>query len=196
MEILRAAATALNVFIAGGFGPERKVVGLHTGRVTGPVLGEGSGGNSLPPCYRLGESRFGTEQVKPPVLVNPREEFLGVMFFIGKDQRFVGGVRNGAEDLRCHVQQFGRSLANRLCGRTQCEANGLASVAIQEKKGLRHFGGFFFGVKPVPTHVALAITGDSVRVQGQQGTAEMVAGTAQLAQADLELLGLRHRVSG
>ena len=52
---------------------------------------------------------------------------------------------------------------------------------LQEEKGLRQFGGFLFGIKTVPTHLALGIAEDAVRIQGQECTAEMVAGKTQLA---------------
>ena len=44
-------------------------------------------------------------------------------------------------------------------------------------------------------HVALGITGQAVRVQRQELAVKVAAGAAKLAQGDLELLGLRHRVS-
>jgi hypothetical protein len=66
----------------------------------------------------------------------------------------------------------------------------LAGVTIQQEKGLGHFGWFFFGAETVPAHLALAVAGDAVRVQGQERAGEMSAGPAQFAQGDLQLLGL------
>jgi hypothetical protein len=63
-------------------------------------------------------------------------------------------------------------------------------MAIQQEKGLCHFGGFVFGVEAMAPHLALAVAEHAVRVQGQERAGKMVAGTAQFAQRDLELLGL------
>jgi len=40
------------------------------------------------------------------------------------------------------------------------------------------------------THLALAVTDQPMRIDGEQAAVEMLAGAAQLAQGDLELLGL------
>jgi hypothetical protein len=69
-------------------------------------------------------------------------------------------------------------------------------MAVQQEKGLRHFGWFFFGVETVPPHLPLAVAEDAVGVQGQERTDEVLAGAAQFAQTDLELRGLLHGVSG
>jgi len=68
-------------------------------------------------------------------------------------------------------------------------------VTIQQEEGLGHFGWFFFGAKAVPAHLAFAVAGHAVRVQGQEGADEMASGAAQFAQGDLQLLGLLDRVT-
>jgi hypothetical protein len=75
------------------------------------------------------------------------------------------------------------------------QANGLAGFRIQEEEGLRLLGRPLPGGGTALDHVPLGVADQAMRVQGQKPAREVTAGSAQLAQRGLELLGLRDGVS-
>ncbi len=69
-------------------------------------------------------------------------------------------------------------------------------MAIQQEKGLGHFGWLFLGTEAVPTHLALAVADHPVGVQRQEGPSEMSSRAAQFAQGNLQLLSLLDGMTG
>jgi len=74
--------------------------------------------------------------------------------------------------------------------RTEAKTDRLTCLTIQQEKGLSHFRWFLFGLETVPAHLAFAVAGQAVGIQGQESAREMVSSAAQFAQGDLEFLGL------
>jgi len=69
-------------------------------------------------------------------------------------------------------------------------------LGVQAEEGLGDLNGLEAGVIPEPDHLALAGTVEPMGIDGQQLAGEMAAGAPQLAQGDLEALGLLDGMGG
>ena len=76
--------------------------------------------------------------------------------------------------------------------RTDREANRLKSVGVQQEEGLSHFGGFGIPAGFDATHLPFGVAPEPMGIDGQHPAQVMTAGSAQLAQGDLQSLGLSH----
>jgi hypothetical protein len=83
------------------------VIRLNTRGVTRPVLNEGAGGSISPAPHGIGIGRLSTEHVEVLILAHLTQEFLGEMFFIGKDEGLLFALGREAQNMRRHMQQFG-----------------------------------------------------------------------------------------
>jgi hypothetical protein len=128
------------------------------------------------------------QEVKGSVLANGIEQLDGEVLDITNNQRFM--TFRAGQDLLSQLKQLltGRNEVPSATGMGQ--ANGLAGLGIEKKKGLGVFAGWLIGVGASLNHVTFGVTKETVRIQGQDLAGKVAAGPAQLAQGHLELLGL------
>ena len=110
------------------------------------------------------------------------------MLDIGDQEGALIGGRAG-QDLLGQTDQLlgGRTEVAGAAGVDQTE--GLAGLNIQQEEGLGLLGGRLRCAGTALEHVAAGVTDQAMRIQGQYRAGEVAAGAAQLAQADLQLLG-------
>ena len=160
------------------------------------MFGKVRRGNFLPPALQLGVGGLGAKQVKEVILAHAREEFLGEMFFIGQEEGFIFGAGSRPRISAARCSSWGLACVTDWAAELSVKQRGWPVWQSKKKKVCAILAGLCSGVEAMATHLALAIAEDAVRIQGQERTGEMVAGTTQFAQSDLELLGLRDGVSG
>src|SRR6266568_72965 len=148
--IFFAAAAALNVLVVKGLGLGLEMVRLNGRGVARPMFCKGSGGNFVPALDRIGISRHSAEQVEELLLAHGGEEFLAIVLLVGEDQGPICRCWRSAQNFGRHVQQFGAGLHHRLRRRAEAKTDRLTGVAIQQEKGLGHFGWLFLGTEAVP----------------------------------------------
>ena len=64
------------------------------------------------------------------------------------------------------------------------------SFGVEAEEGGRDLIGAEGGVVPVTRHLALAGAGQAVRIEGEQATLDLAAGTTQAAQGELQFFRL------
>ena len=75
------------------------------------------------------------------------------------------------------------------------EAHGLVGIGIEDKEGLRDFGGLGLIIFAMSAHLTLAVAAHTMGSDGQEGPAKMPCSTSQQPQGAWELLRLFDRVS-
>ena len=89
-----------------------------------------------------------------------------------------------------HLEQLLGGIAQVASAAGVDQAEGLAGFGIQQEESLSLFGSRLAGAGTPLDHVAFGVAEQPVRIQGQHLAGEVATGPAQLAQTDLELLGL------
>src|SRR5215472_4031435 len=137
-----------------------------------------------------GLHRPGNQQVKPRVLVDLLEEFLGEVLGVGQDQH-AGGLRlkNGT----CQLKQFRGSLGDGAGRCPGCETDRLGRIRIEDKEGLSHLGWARSVVFAMATHLAFAVAADPMRVDDQQCPLVVSGGSPQESECDLQPLRVSDR---
>ena len=71
------------------------------------------------------------------------------------------------------IQEFRGGLGNRARRTAGGEAHWLVGIRIEDKEGLRDFGGLGLIVFAVAAHLTLAVTAHAMGIDGQEVTAKM-----------------------
>ncbi len=114
------------------------------------------------------------------------------MLRIGKNE---GAVVVEIKNLGTHGEQFGCGLGDGSGRRTHGKTDRLLRVGIQSKKGLNLFAGSGLRVFFSPCHLPIAITGDAMRINGQDLSRIVPQGLAEFSQHQLGALGFAHGMS-
>lgn len=194
-EVVGSADTgALKKLDQGEIRAVVEVKGALQGRESRPLFGEGElgqdrslGGGSL-------AGGHGRQEIEAALADHRFEEFTGAMFLVGEDKwpGLLFGL--GVQNLGGHGQNLLSGVGGGRGRRGEGEAEGLMGPAIHQEEGLRHLASPFLGAEAVAAHLTLAVTDQAMGIEGQQGGVEMLRGPAQLAQGNLQLLGLLHGV--
>ena len=195
VEILGFFSRALDDFIERAFGflcgvlaPGKRPLG---GGKASPARSELAGGQLGVLFVALFLVGHGHQQIKRGFQLDLLDEISVEVFAIGHEQRrLAGGIENDLGQL----QQLRSRLGDATGGTGAGEANRLAGLGVQTEEGLGDLDGFEPRIVPETDHLAFAATVETVRIDGQESSGKVPAGPAQLAQGDLEPLGLIHGV--
>ncbi len=167
---------------------------LHGG-VSRPVRRELFGGDGSQLALEVGRHGHGDEQVEARVLMDAIEERGAKVLGVGQNQgarlaRRVAGRTAGREDFGRQLQQLRGGLRDGAGRGAGQESDGLAGVGIEGEEGLGHVDGASLAVLFVPAHLTFAVAVQAVRVDDEDASAKVVAGATELAEGDLQLMGV------
>ena len=170
--------------------PAKRLLGSGEARPTRGKLAGQQFGVLLPAGLLVGHRH---QQVKGGFQANLFDQLAIEVLAIGHQQRTLAdGVENGLGQL----QQLRSGLGHGTGGTGAGKTDRLAGLGVQAKEGLRDFDCLEAGIIPKADHLALAGAVETMGIDGQESAGKMAAGSAQLAQSDLETLGLLHGMGG
>ena len=164
-----------------------EAVGALCGGETGPVFGEGFGGDLAQVLLEGGGVAHWREEVEGGVADDIVEQRSRTVFLVRENEGMAGWRFH---DGRGHVEKPGRALGNGLGRRADGEGQRLAGVGVEAEERLDGFDGVFVLMVTVPPGLAFGIAAHVVGVDGQQVSGIVSAGPAQAAQGELQGLGL------